>query len=121
MVLYVVEDGVEIIGMKPAHRRVSFIPCELFATVSSGVALNACDGIFQRAKSVEIFKEFLVAHRVERILCTERIDVQHFFHPSLVDHLQHALVDTVIQFIAVAVEPYFHGLEPSWCSTVGAE
>ena len=106
---------------KPVHVGVFGVPGELFFCVDTGVFLNASHGGVVVHRAVHPGKQFLIAHGVERVEVSLRIETPCFVDESGFYHFFHAAVDTVEELFARQVESDFQNAERPLLHAVGAQ
>ena len=65
LVVYIIYDFFNIVGMEPHDILIPLEPCLLFTTVASAIALYVEYTLIDGYKSIKIFEGLLVAYRVQ--------------------------------------------------------
>ena len=71
MLLFLADEGHDVgllIGVEPVDGIVALEPCHLLLGIDACVFLDACHSLLESHLSVEVGKELLVSHGVQRIL-----------------------------------------------------
>ena len=91
---------------RPRNRRETPKPGSLLLSVSAGPDLDAFDGGFERATSLEVIEEFPITDRFaglgsEAALGLEAVD---FVEESRIEHRLHAGVDPLVELVDGAIK-----------------
>jgi tryptophanase len=72
----------------------------LLASVPTGIALDAINGLREAELSIEVEEEFFVTYRVKCVQMTERIQATCLIEKAVGHHAVYATVDTFIEHFA---------------------
>ena len=121
MCVDIIYDFFNVIWVKPYDFRVLFEPCELLAHISAGVGLDATDCFGAVGESIKIIKHLPITYCVERIESFEGITAASFVLQTGIHHVKNTLVDTFIEFSAVAVKTNLEDTERTFLLAVGTK
>ena len=93
----------------------------MLAHILPCVGLYLPDGLFFGDAAVEVGKQLLIAHGVERVEMPKREYSSGFLLKAFVNHLQYSGVDALVEFLTRAVEPYLDDVERPLLLLMGTE
>ena len=109
--IHVGHDGFLLVGVEPSDVFVATVPGHLLAGVDAAVLLDLLDGEVERALSVEVGEELLVAHGIERVEMAIGIYAACLLDEAVGDHLVDTAVDAVVELLALAAQTYLDDAE----------
>ena len=111
LLVYIIYDFFNVVGMEPHYTLVSFEPCLLFAAVAAAVALYVEYALVHCNKSVKVFECLFISDSVQRVQTSLVVYRKCFVYESFVEHLQYTCIYTVVQFFTVAIQPDLYYIE----------
>ena len=94
------------IGMEPPYLGITSPPRELLASVVPAVSLDKSHRLGKVNIAIKVGEEFLIAHGVERIKATKWIDSLGLLHHTRLDHQLDALINSLVELLAISGEPW---------------
>ena len=106
IVFYIIYNFFNILRSKPRYAVVFLKPRLLLTAIPPAVALYLVHSLVKRRKSVEMFKQLLVAYGVEGVELSQMIHPPGLIHKSLVKHLEYTAVYPVVQYVTGSGQSY---------------